>query len=403
MARRLPLDGVRIVAIEQFGAGPFGTSHLVSLGAEVIKIEAPGTGGDVGRDVPPDAADGDSLFFQTFNAGKRSMFLDISSGEGRALLERLLQTSDALFYNLRGDVADSLRLRYADLEGVNPRLVVCSLSGFGMTGPRRAEPGYDYILQAMAGWMHITGEPDGPPVKSGLSVVDFSAGYAAALALVTGLFDAARTGRGTECDVSLFDTAINMLTYEGAWTLNSDYQAHRTPHSAHRSIVPFQAFQASDGWFTVAAPKEKFWRRLAVAIDRAELLDDPRFATMASRRANAAELVPILEARLRERSVSEWVEDLRTAGVPVGPVNDLRAALQDPQVAARGLVETRAHARRGSVRTLASPVRVGDARADTGAAPYPDADTDAVLAELGVAPDEIYRLRLGGIVGMTGV
>ena len=208
----LPLADLRIIAVEQYGAGPYGSVHLADLGAEVIKIEDPRTGGDVGRYVPPFAEEEDSLFFETFNRNKRSLSLDVANPAGRSVLEDLVRRSDAVYSNLRGDIPERLRIRYADLKDVNPRIVCCSLSGFGLDGPRRGQPGYDYLVQGLAGWMSLTGEPGGPPTKSGLSLVDFSSGLAAALALIAGIHAARRDGVGMDCDISLFDVALSMLS-----------------------------------------------------------------------------------------------------------------------------------------------------------------------------------------------
>ena len=194
---RRPLDDVRVLAIEQFGAGPWATLQLADLGAEVIKIEDPGSGGDVGRYVPPYRSGEDSLYFETFNRGKRSVSLDLRVPAGRAVFEELVRVSDAVYSNLRGDQPAKLRITFDDLRALNPRIVCCSLSGFGTTGPRRAEPAYDYVLQALTGWMALTGEPDGPPVKSGLSLVDFSGGYVSALALVAGVWRGATASAAT--------------------------------------------------------------------------------------------------------------------------------------------------------------------------------------------------------------
>jgi crotonobetainyl-CoA:carnitine CoA-transferase CaiB-like acyl-CoA transferase len=373
----LPLEGIRILSLEQFGAGPFGTSHLADLGAEVIKIEDPASGGDIGRYVPPYAEGEDSLFHETFSRGKKSISLDLKSE--RAEFERLVATSDAVFSNLRGDVPAKLRITYADLKDVNPAIVCCSLSGYGMTGPRRGEPGYDYVIQALTGWMDITGEPDGPPTKSGLSIVDFATGYVAALALVTGLHAARRDGVGMDCDVSLFDTAIGMLTYPGVWHLNAGFEPRRTRHSAHPSVVPFQAFEAADGWFVIAAAKEKFWTRITVVIGRPELAQDARFRTLADRRRHSGELLGLLEDSFRGRSIEHWVTALRDAGVPVGEVKSVAEALRDPQVAARGLIVEAPHPRYGTVKTIASPVRVGERFRDPVRAPRRGEHTEELL------------------------
>ncbi|HEX9766680.1 MAG TPA: CoA transferase, partial [Nitriliruptorales bacterium] len=279
-----PLQGVRIVAVEQYAAGPFGSVHLADLGADVIKIEDPLTGGDIGRYVPPYAEDEDSLFFETFNRNKRSLSLDISSEAGRAVFEDLVRHADAVYSNLRGDVPERLRLTYADLGAVNPAIVCCSLSAFGMTGPRQEEPGYDYVMQGMAGWMSLTGEPDGPPVKSGLSLVDYCGGFVAAIAMLSGIIAARRDGLGMDCDVSLFDVAVSMLTYPATWHLNGGFEPERLSRSAHPSLVPFQNFATADGWIVVGCAKEKFWHRLCQAIERPDLMGDPRFATFDDRR-----------------------------------------------------------------------------------------------------------------------
>src|SRR5687768_15452086 len=189
-----PLDDVRIIAVEQYGAGPFGTLQLADLGADIIKVEDPRTGGDVGRSVPPFAEGEDSLFFEAFNRGKRSISLDLTNDRGRAVFEDLVRGADAVFSNLRGDATERLRLRYADLAPVNPRIVCCALTAFALDGPRASEPGYDYLIQGLAGWMSLTGEPDAPPTKTGPSVVDFAAGLNAALALVAAVHAARRDG-----------------------------------------------------------------------------------------------------------------------------------------------------------------------------------------------------------------
>ncbi|MBW0101829.1 CaiB/BaiF CoA-transferase family protein [Pseudonocardia sp. KRD291] len=397
-----PLEDVRIISLEQYGAGPFGTMHLAELGADVVKVEDPSDGGDVGRSVPPYAADGDSLFFQSFNRDKSSITLDIRTPEGRAVFHDLVRTADAVYSNLRGDVPEKLGIRYADLAQVNPRIVCCSLTGFGMTGPRSREPGYDYVLQALGGWMSLTGEPGGPPQKTGLSLVDFSGGYVAALSLLAAVHAARRDGVGTDCDVSLYDTAVSLLTYPGTWHMTAGYEPARTSHSAHPSLIPFQAFEASDGWLVVAAPKEKFWQRLVVVMDRPELAEDPRFATFADRNAHRDEILPLLEEIFRTRTVADWLAPLYAASIPCAPINDVAGALTDPHTLERDLIAETPHATYGTVRSLRSPVRVGppgDDRAPTRAAPAMGEHTDEVLRGLGYDDDRIAALRAAGALG----
>ena len=291
-----PLQDVRIIAVEQYGAGPWGSVQLADLGAEIIKIEDPSVRGDVGRFVPPYAEGEDSLFFEVHNRNKRSLSLDLASPEGRAVFEDLVRNADAVYSNLRGDVPKKIGITYDDLKHLNPAIVCCSLSGFGMSGPRVKEPGYDYILQGLAGWMDVTGDPDGPPTKSGLSLVDYSGGLFAAISLLAGIHQARRDGVGMDCDVALYDAAFALLTYPGTWHLNAGFTPVRTRHSAHPSLVPFQAFQTKDSWIVVGCAKEKFWQRLAPMLGHAEWLEDERFASFAARDTNRDVIIPLLEA-----------------------------------------------------------------------------------------------------------
>ncbi|MBU2667197.1 CoA transferase [Actinoplanes bogorensis] len=395
----LPLADVRIVAVEQYGAGPFGSSHLAALGAEVIKIENPAEGGDVGRYVPPYRDGDDSLFFQTFNRNKRSLSLDLTTDAGREVFHDLVRVSDAVYSNLRGDVPERLGLTYAQLSDVNRAIVCCSLSGFGMTGRRRAQPGYDYLFQALTGWMDLTGDPDGPPTKSGLSLVDYTGGYVAALALVSGVHAARRDGRGMDCDVSLYDTAAAMLTYQATWAMSAGYEGERYARSAHPSIVPFQAFEAADGWMIVGCAKQKFWDRLTALLGD-DALHDPRFADFPARLEHRAELVEVLDAHFVRRPVERWMELLNAAGIPCAPVNGLTAALAEPHLADRDMIVETRHDRFGTVRSIASPVRVGAERPVPRPAPERDEAREYVLGDLlGYAPDDRERLRDGGAFG----
>jgi crotonobetainyl-CoA:carnitine CoA-transferase CaiB-like acyl-CoA transferase len=401
-AVRLPLADVRVIAIEQYGAGPWATLQLADLGAEIIKVEDPASKGDVGRYVPPFQEGEDSLFFETFNRNKQSVSLDLRHPRGREVFEDLVRNADCVFSNLRGDQPDRLRLTYDDLKDVKPRIVCCSLSGFGMSGPRRAEAGYDYIMQSMAGWMSFTGEPDGPPTKSGLSLVDLSGGYVAAIAMLSGLWRARREGVGCDCDVSLFETALHELMYIGTWAATMGYEPRRMPDSAHPSIVPFQAFETADGWIVVACAKQKFWEQLCRAIDREDLLGDERFADFAGRDRHRDELLPILSQEFKARTEAQWLELLARVGVPHGRVNNVHTALADRQTAARGAVVEIEHPRFGSVRQVASPLRVADYEDGRALerAPFRGEHTERVLAELcGYEQDQIAELRDGGAFG----
>ena len=394
----LPLEDVRVVAVEQFGAGPWATLQLADLGAEVIKIEDPTTGGDTGRYVPPFHEGEDGLWFQTFNRNKKSVSLDLRHPEARGVLEDLVRGSEAVYSNLRGDRPAKLGLRFDDLKHVNPRVVCCSLSGFGMTGPRAGEPAYDNLMQALAGWMSLTGEPDGPPTRSGLSLVDLSGGYVSAIALLAGLWRARRDGVGCDCDVSLFETALHELMYVATWAASRGYMPPRRPNSSHPSIVPFQSFATADGWIAVACPKEHFWRLLCDVLARPEWAAE--YPSMAERDRRREELVPLLEEAFVARTTLDWVDLLTTTGVPCAPVNDVPAALADPQVAARAALVEIEHETLAPVRQVASPLRLSDAPSPLRRAPARGEHTDEVLAGVcGYDAERIERLRVTGALG----
>lgn len=394
-----PLAGLRVLAISQFGAGPFGTQVLADLGAEVIKIEDPGVGGDSARSVPPWTTEGDSLFFQSFNRGKKSMTLDLQHPEGRAVFLDLARVSHAVYNNLRGDLPPRLGLTYEALRAVNPAIVCCSLSGYGTTGPRAAEPGYDYLIQGHAGWMSITGEPDGPPGKCGVSVVDFAGGYASVLGLMVGLWDAQRTGVGRDVEVSLLDTAVSMLSYVATWTLNRDWEPRRVPDSGHQTLVPAQNFQTRDGWIVVFCAKEKFWENLADALDLPELRADPRFAAFPDRLHHREALLGILKPRFLELTTAEWLARLR-GRVPCAPVNSVRQALEDEQVRGREMLIDVKHPVYGLLRQVASPIKTPGAIARADAAPALGQHTQAVLHDiLRYTPARVAALRASGALG----
>ena len=395
-----PLADIRILSLEQYGAGPFGTLHLADLGAEVIKVEDPRVGGDVGRYVPPYANEEDSLFFEAFNRNKKSISIDLLTPEGRAVFEDLVKVCDVVYSNLRGDVPAKMKITYNDLKHLNPKIVCCSLTGFGMTGPRSSEPGYDYILQGLAGWMDLTGEPDGPPTKSGLSMVDYSGGFVAAISLLAGVHAARRDGVGMDCDLSLYDAAIGMLTYPGVWHMNAGFTPIRTHHSAHPSLVPFQAFEASDGWIIVGCAKEKFWQRLTEVIGKPEWASDPRFTTFADRQKNATTLLPMLEEIIRQRTVDEWLSVLYPASIPCGPINDVAQAMLEPHTIARNLIFETEHPRYGTLKNLASPVKVGNEAVVHRRAPQRNENFDEVMGGLlNYSPEKIASLSNAGAFG----
>src|SRR6516165_9640159 len=292
----LPLSGLRILAVAQYGAAAWGTLYLADLGAEVIKIENMAEGGDFGRGVGPHFfGPGDSQFFQTFNRNKRSIGVDLKSAEGRCIFLDLVRTADGVLNNLRGDLPAKLGIDYPTLKETNPRIVCAHLSAYGREGSRANWPGYDYLMQAEAGFMSVTGEPEGPPTRFGLSMVDLVTGLTAAFALLSGIVGARATGSGTDLDVSLFDTALHNLNYLGTWWLNAGAITGREARSSHPSLTPSQLYRTRDGWIFVMCNKDKFWPILVRLLDKREWADDPEFATYAARLRNRAKITELLD------------------------------------------------------------------------------------------------------------
>ncbi len=394
-----PLADIRIVAVEQYGAGPYGSLYLADLGADVIKVEDPSSGGDISRYVPPFQQGTDSLFYETFNRNKRSISLDLHSPEGRSVFERLVGTADAVYSNLRGDVPAQLRIRYEDLSDINPQVVCVSLSGYGATGPGSHTPGYDYIFQATSGWMSITGDPAGPPSKSGLSLVDFSGGVVAAFTVLAAIHAARRDGHGGDCDLSLNDVATSLLTYEATWALNRDWIPQRRERSAHPSLVPFQAFSGGDGqWFIVACAKEKFWSSTVAALDDARLLSED-FKNFEKRRQSKSELIPILDEIFATAPGAHWVGVLGDAGVPVGEVRSVKEVLQDLEQTGSDLLIEVEHEEFGTIKEIRTPVQVGDELPETRRAPRLHEHGAEILAELGYQEADIQELTAAGAFG----
>jgi crotonobetainyl-CoA:carnitine CoA-transferase CaiB-like acyl-CoA transferase len=390
----LPLSGVRIASVEQYGAGPFGTQHLADLGAEVIKIENFHDGGDIGRAVGPQFfGPGDSHFYEAFNRNKRSLGLDLKHPKGQEIFRKLVERSDAVFDNLRGDLPTKLGITYAQLANVNAKIVCVHLSAYGRSGSRASWPGYDYLMQAEAGYLSLTGEPDGPPARFGLSIVDLMTGTTAAMALLAGLVDAQATGRGRDLDVSLFDVALHNLAYVATWYLNGGIVTNREPRSSHPSLTPSQLCRTKDGWLFIMCNKEKFWTALADAVGKPEWATDPEYSTFAARLKNREQVTQELDAVLTTATTAEWISRLG-GKVPIAPVYDVQQALENPFVAEQQLVLDFQHPEHGKIRGVASPVRLeNSAVLPTRAAPRLGEDTDALLEELGYAPNLIGALR----------
>ncbi len=390
-----PLAGIRILASEQYGAGPYGTMFLAQLGAEVIKLEPP-RGGDSARATGPYfLGENDSLFFQTFNLNKRSVTVDLTRPEGREVLRRLAQTADAVTNNARGDLPAKLGLDYASLRSANPRIACVHASAYGREGRRANWPGYDYLMQAEAGWMSLTGEPDAPPTRFGLSLVDFITGSMLATTTLAAINDARANGVGRDFDLCLLDAALHQLSYPAFWYLNEGHVTERAPRSAHPYVTPSQSFPTADGWIFVMAQLPKFWTRLCTVLERPDLAEDPRFADLAGRLAERDALTAELDAIFRTRSTAEWLEQLG-GHVPVAPIRDLAGALDE--VAAGDMLDSVDHPQRPGMRVLANPIKVAGKRLENRPGPALGSDTEALLAEAGYGADEIGALRAAGTI-----
>ncbi len=392
----LPLEGVRVLSVEQYGAGPWGTQYLADLGAEVIKIENPNDGGDMGRSVGPYFIDdgsstSSSLFFQSINRNKRSLTLDLGRPEGQAILHELVKTADAVTCNLRGDVPAKLGLTYETLGEINPRIVCAFLSAYGREGSRQKWPGYDYLMQAEAGYFGVTGEPDGNPTRMGLSIVDLMTGLCMAYAAVAAILNARATGQGRDIDVNLFDLALSNVSYPATWYLNTGHNQGREPRSGHPSLTPCAQYKTKDGWIFIMCNKEKFWPALCDSIDRPEWGTDPRYKTFKERLEHRAEIQNLLDEALSAKTTTEWLEEF-AGTVPAAPILDVAQAMDNPFVTENGKIQTLTHQNGSEFRVLDSPFDAGD---PTPARPGPELgeDTDALLEELGYDAARIAALK----------
>ena len=392
----LPLSGIRLLSLEQYGAGPYGTMGLAQLGAEVIKLEPP-KGGDSSRATGPYfLGEDDSLFYQSFNLNKRSLTLDLKAPEGQDILHRLVKSAHAVTNNARGDQPEKLGLTYAALSRSNPAIVCVHASAYGRGNEREAWPGYDYLMQAEAGFLSVTGEPDAPPTRFGLSMVDFMTGQMLATATLAGITEARNTGKGRDFDLCLLETALHQTSYPAFWYLNEGAVTTRAPRSAHPSVTPSQLFRSQDGWLFIMAQLPKFWQKLVDAIGAPHLATDPRYATTPARLENRAALTADLDAIFMTAPTAHWVALL--GGIcPVAPVNDLAQALDNPFIRARGMVETIEHEGK-PLHTLASATLLDGKRLPNRAAPKLGADTASLLEEIGFTPAQAADLKAKKIV-----
>jgi crotonobetainyl-CoA:carnitine CoA-transferase CaiB-like acyl-CoA transferase len=375
-----PLSGVRIVSVEQFGAGPYGSMFLADLGAEVIKVENSAIGGDPARKTGPYMlGNADSEYFQTWNMNKKSVTLDISGDEGKAALRRLVMQSEVVLNNLRGDLPAKLGLDYKTLSKVKPSIVCVHLSAYGRDNERASWPGYDYLMQAEAGLMHLTGEPDSPPTRIGApSMIDHSTGLTAMVGLLSALIQARASGKGCDVDTCLFDVALHQLGYAAIWYLNEGHVPERQTRSAHFSVAPVQTFPTADGWIFVMCVTDKFWNALLEVLKRADLNADARFSSQAARAANRGELTAALDAEFRKQPTRHWIGVL--GGVlPMAPVLGLDEALENPFLRTNRMISQVPHPARADLRVLSNPIKINGERLSQRVCPAPGADNDTVL------------------------
>ncbi len=392
-----PLAGIRVVDLTRVLAGPFATQNLGDLGAEIWKIEPPGIG-DETRRFPPFVG-GESHYFLGVNRNKKSLVVDLRDERGKEILRRLVVRADILVENYRPGVMDRLGLGYAALSELNPRLIYCAISGFGLTGPLRDKPSFDIVTQAMTGALSVNGERGRMPVKLGIPLGDMVGGVFGPIAILAALHERSRTGRGRLIDISLHDGLIGMLGYfaQLAFITGEDPPPMG---SSHPNIVPYGAFPAADGAIIIAVLSEPFWAKLCDALGRPDLAADPRFASPALRRDRRDEVEALIADITRTRTVAEWQERLTAADVPNAPVLGVTAALAHPHAQAREMVVEAEHAALGPIRVVGRPVKFpGAPQRPVTAPPSFGQHTAAVLRdELGYGEDEIAALREAGII-----
>ena len=404
-----PLDGITVLDLTRVLSGPYCTMLLADMGARVIKIEQPGKGDDTRAWGPPflhpiahnprdgdPAYPGESAYFLSINRNKESVTVDFKRPEGRAILDRLIAASDVLVENFRPGTLDKIGFDFKTLHAAHPRLVYCSVSGFGHTGPRRHQPGYDAVMQGEGGLMSITGPTDGPSFRLGVAIADIVSGMFAAYGTAMALFARERSGRGQEVDVAMLDSVIALLTYQAG----SFFASGRIPErlgNRHPSIVPYETFAAADGDFVLAVGTDDQWRKFCAI---AGIPEDERFATNRQRVTGYDALRPIVADRVRTEPRQFWIDRLGAAGVPCGSVRNLEELFADPQVAAREMIARLEHPTVGAMQVLGTPVKLSDTPGgiDT-PPPRLGQHTDLVLQQdLGFGADAIARLRAEGVI-----
>jgi formyl-CoA transferase len=391
-----PLEGLRVLDFTRILAGPFSTMLLADMGAEVIKIEEPQKG-DETRAYGPPFFEGFSTYFLSVNRGKKSLTLNLKHPKARGMLITLLHSSDILVENFRPGTMSKLNLDYPSVSSLNPKLIYCSISGYGQTGPEALKPGYDLVIQGISGLMDLTGNPDGPPLKVGTSIADLVAGLTAVQSILLALIQREKTGKGTFLDIALLDSLAAMLTYQAG--LHFIGIEPKRMGNQHPSICPYETFQAKDGYFNIAAANDKLWKTFCEGIGHSELIADPRFKTNPDRVQNRPDLVKILNKIFKERAASEWVDLLQQQGIPAGLIFSVSEVLEHPHLKEREMIMNLPINGKG-FRFLANPISVIREEKDKSTPPPSLGEhTEKVLREiLKLLPSDIATLKREGVV-----
>ena len=390
MARAL--DGIKIIDFSKALAGPYCTMLLADMGAEVIKVEMPGSGDD-SRGWGPPFIEGEAAYFLSVNRNKKSITLNLKDDKAKEIALKIIAKADIVLESNRPGVMTKLGLDYETVKKINPGIIYCSISGFGQTGPYSKRPGFDQVIQGYGGIMGLTGEKGGGPLKVGIAVTDIATGMFAATGILTALFHRERTGQGQHVDASMLDGQVSWLTYQAGRYLASG-DVPRRIGSAHPLIVPYQDFEAIDGFINIAAGNDNLWKKFCKATDLAQIADDPKFATNPKRVENRDEVVAIVSKKIKTKTMQEWLDILNDAGVPCGPIYTVDQIFKDPQVLAREMLVEIDHPKCGKIQVTGSPIKLSETPAEiTTHPPMLGEHNSSILQEFGFSEEDITKLK----------